>query len=1690
MARVSHTPTGTKKSQTTWLPNGYRCDSGDSKGCPDYVSMQQSTGKWDDGWNRATHQGVCGALHDSCSMQIVSASISTHAYNFKQYDPVASVFGPVRKGMMCDTHREFLGTGKTEVWTQDQCEQNPRCYGVFGNVYPSINDRATWLCLFPAMCEDAMCLDYVLLKGEAWRDIGNTDDAPDFQRAPGKDNWDATKWYRFDGAIVANKPPATAYGNCGSNNGEWLAAKDTLTSTLPGANDGVVEYRLCRHSKSIPCRRDVGSAKVKNCGNGQFYVYQLPSAEPCSDPGCHVCTMPHDPTTAGKSPATTQPALTIPPQVVAATNADASASNATVVSASGRYAMITDAHGTCASHSLQPITTVRDCKRAFVELDLGAGPESGYIVTGNVTDPQGESWEWNPPGCYHHLEGDFTGPEFNPGGRVKCSKEERCLCATGAVHTTAGVPPQQCCAVARNPPNRTCPTDYAQYASAARTGGAAVVTAATMAADNGERNRDTGPMANAMNAMNGSDSYTRFRTGNSPGFTMNMTLNGPSSIKGVSIMVRRFPHSPHSSTRIATQIYAINGSTHVTLEMMQEACARVPNSTDMLEVVMGNVRDLFRPSRGNDWCDMLQSNTKHEFHTGSGWVVPLYNNHQLGGSGPLWPQKKGAANDRRQYLSFWGQRGPGRAAGGCCTLTYTDDASHTEGSSGWGRPFIINAIETTQGAGYSGIEISTSTDGGRVYTQQYARYEMFGDVEKGTATHKTPAADFEYGAFVVHRFPSVVDSATNVRVHFDLAYIQNDACFTLNSVIVNTKEKEAPTVDDAFDYGRMFLSVCNNGVHDSWLQKHSALPPGKSFRTTGACETKHISCTLIEGGSLWAVRAAKMTCKDGVVPDNEGNAITNTEGMSRDECEAACHAANGCNAFAWARAGDSCFLKKDFRLGAAGAWRWRGYNFDFCYKGPPTKYSVHSNRGCSSRNELFAGRATLTDCRARCTRQATCVSFEYFVVHPIYKTGYCQVSSSCTNDEANEAPHVYTETLHVKNKAGERTCTFPAVDVKVNYACTSTSGVVDGKSWSDDHTWAEVKKACQAKSYCLGLMWKKGNLGKQKYTDGGAFQMCRGFREGKRDSVVQDTSGNWDLILASCNHVSAAVPRFVCRSGAQIDKNDLGAFSLGYTKDSCEAACAANRECVSFDVSKGGECYLSSTRAGAVNGGGITSPPNGVSFMYCERTISDAPSCSAEANGWACVSSSGPFNTSNAVCSLTCCRGCGCTLKKAENAQNDDARVAVCEATDVQGAANYHMCAAPRITTSTVTTATTTTPTQPNSKTIAPTSNWGSFDSTSATKDTEEARDTESPAKGKVEEGTVGNSSIGNSTTRHTSKTTAQTPNKGSLDNRSSTTTLEGTAETGAESGEPASDGSVTAVVIVAVLLIVCGLVAGAAVCRRNSAHKASLANIPAECMTEVERRGSTYQQNPMFAASTAGSHQPQTQDLAQPAKGDVGQPRLHDGYLEVGGTGTAWLVPVAEEAANSIVVHQTTVSGRPELRALAGNVHAHGMERGATMAVHADASTPQRMPATRDATERRSGTQLLPSTSGYAADSSIRDGRASSNYAVPRAAAWSADYATVLTTPTTASHHGPPLATADAARSSASTVEAHYATTLTTPYETTVPSGYGRLLTTAGTYSQPSTGEHPEYDVLEQLPVVEHVVVLERPYEVEETTA
>lgn len=78
----------------------------------------------------------------------------------------------------------------------------------------------------------------------------------------------------------------------------------------------------------------------------------------------------------------------------------------------------------------------------------------------------------------------------------------------------------------------------------------------------------------------------------------------------------------------------------------------------IMALVMGSVVDYYRPTPGLGYsaCDMLMSNTKHqwtnwEYLQSSFWWTPAYGGSYLGGSQPGWPQTQGWT---RRYLSIWG----------------------------------------------------------------------------------------------------------------------------------------------------------------------------------------------------------------------------------------------------------------------------------------------------------------------------------------------------------------------------------------------------------------------------------------------------------------------------------------------------------------------------------------------------------------------------------------------------------------------------------------------------------------------------------------------------------------------------------------------------------------------------------------------------------------------------------------------------------------------------------------------------------------------------------------------------------------------------------------------------------------------------------------------------------------------------
>lgn len=120
-----------------------------------------------------------------------------------------------------------------------------------------------------------------------------------------------------------------------------------------------------------------------------------------------------------------------------------------------------------------------------------------------------------------------------------------------------------------------------------------------------------------------------------------------------------------------------------------EQCTTIPSNALFIVVEMGAVRDHFKPVEGATFCEMLQSNDKHQWsYNGVEWVTPVFNggiNH--GGSDPGWPLFKGRAEDKRRYLSFWGIP-HGSLTGGCCS---TSIASYTTRS-------ILRYGETTQQA--------------------------------------------------------------------------------------------------------------------------------------------------------------------------------------------------------------------------------------------------------------------------------------------------------------------------------------------------------------------------------------------------------------------------------------------------------------------------------------------------------------------------------------------------------------------------------------------------------------------------------------------------------------------------------------------------------------------------------------------------------------------------------------------------------------------------------------------------------------------------------------------------------------------------------------------------------------------------------------------------------------------------------
>ena len=128
-----------------------------------------------------------------------------------------------------------------------------------------------------------------------------------------------------------------------------------------------------------------------------------------------------------------------------------------------------------------------------------------------------------------------------------------------------------------------------------------------------------------------------------------------------------------------TLVAEVAGTTRANDAFWAVQCKKIPSNTLFLVLDMGAVRDFFKPIAGASYCEMLQSNTKHQWRSdGVVWTTPEFCGGSNGGSAIDWPLKKGRDGDARQYLSFWGTDDD-RQTGGCCST------STTEYNRGWGK---------------------------------------------------------------------------------------------------------------------------------------------------------------------------------------------------------------------------------------------------------------------------------------------------------------------------------------------------------------------------------------------------------------------------------------------------------------------------------------------------------------------------------------------------------------------------------------------------------------------------------------------------------------------------------------------------------------------------------------------------------------------------------------------------------------------------------------------------------------------------------------------------------------------------------------------------------------------------------------------------------------------------------------------
>lgn len=130
-----------------------------------------------------------------------------------------------------------------------------------------------------------------------------------------------------------------------------------------------------------------------------------------------------------------------------------------------------------------------------------------------------------------------------------------------------------------------------------------------------------------------------------------------------------------------------------------KACTNIPSTAIGITVDMGAVRDFFKPTEGNTFCEMLQASNKHQWSAnGIDWVEIDFNTNSNLNGGSAGGGGHGRVGDKRSWLSIWGTAD--KLSGGCCSSSTAISQTRPSLSgnplnmvyTNWGQSFTMSYI--------------------------------------------------------------------------------------------------------------------------------------------------------------------------------------------------------------------------------------------------------------------------------------------------------------------------------------------------------------------------------------------------------------------------------------------------------------------------------------------------------------------------------------------------------------------------------------------------------------------------------------------------------------------------------------------------------------------------------------------------------------------------------------------------------------------------------------------------------------------------------------------------------------------------------------------------------------------------------------------------------------------------------------